>query len=477
MSKLILVPPYPLLYLATAARKAGYNPVIIDARVISNSADLLEKELQNADYLGISAGMNYQVATALLASKKAKEMNIPVIWGGSYSTFHANEFIKFPYVDYIFLGGAEKNFQDFLEKGIDHTHGIVYKKDGIVKCNKKRIPYNLNEYFPPAWDLVDPQDYIRKYKDLRLMNMTTSRGCPHRCLYCYQPSMWDQRWSHLSIENVKEEISLLLKKTSMNAIYFFDDNFAVNKDRVFKIGNFLDKNNLKWSCLIRASYLTEKFVKQLAELNCNKICIGAESGSQKVLDFIKKDIKVRNTVKAAKLLGKYALNSEFFFMTGFYDETEQDRQKTLALIDYVEEIAGTETFLRVALPFKGTPYYEIATKNGFQRENTLMSLSEEKWDFNPPFLPWLSMQENKEVRTMVLTSMIRFIWKKSFKDLSLYKKFIYSLIAPLANLRWKYKFWGFPIDIILYRTYVHLKNRKRTKKAEKLIENIRKNFI
>ena len=122
MSKLILVPPYSLMYLATAARKAGYEPIIIDARVTSNSDKLLERELSEASYLGISTGMNYQVATASLASQKAKEYSIPVIWGGSYSTFHALDFIKFPFVDYIFLGGAEKNFQDFLEKGISNTN-------------------------------------------------------------------------------------------------------------------------------------------------------------------------------------------------------------------------------------------------------------------------------------------------------------------------------------------------------------------
>ena len=474
MSKLILVPPYSLMYLATAARRAGYEPTIIDARVTSNSDKALERELSEASYLGISAGMNYQVATASLASQKAKEYGIPVIWGGSYSTFYALDFIKFPFVDYIFLGGAEKNFQDFLEKGISNTNGVVFKNDGMIHSNFKEVPYDLNNYFPPAWDLLNPENYIRKYKDLRLMNITTSRGCPHRCLFCYQPSMWKRNWSYLSIENVKKEINYINTHSTMNAIYFFDDNFAVNKDRVREIGRYLKEINIEFSFLIRANYLTDSFAKELKELGCYKICIGAESGSQRILDLVQKDIKVKDTVKAAKTLGKFGLNSEFFFMTGFYGETPQDRKKTIELIDYVEGIAGTETFLRVALPFKGTPYYDLAIEHGFYRENNLITLTEEKWDFKPPFLPWLSKKENRKIRRIVLISMIRFIWKKSYKDLSLFKKFIYAFIAPMSNIRWKYKFWKFPLDIEIYKSYVQLRNRGKTKLAEILIQKIKK---
>ncbi len=477
MSKLILVPPYSLLYLANAARKAGFEPVIIDARVHSNPDKRLESELSGAEYLGVGAGMNYQVATALLASKKAKDYDVQVLWGGSFSTFHAQDFIKFPYIDYIFLGGAERNFQTFLEKGISKTNGVVFKKDGKIKSDYSEVTYNINDYFPPAWDLVNPEDYIRKYKDLRLMHVTTSRGCPHRCSYCYQPTMWKRKWSYLTLDNVKKEIVYLKEHSSMNAIYFFDDNFAVNKERLLKIGRFLKDQDIQWSSLIRANYLTDNFVSELKDLNCYKICVGAESGSQNVLDFIQKDIKIRDTINAAKILGKYGLNSELFFMTGFYGETKEDRKKTLELIDYVEKMAGTETFLRVALPFKGTPYYDLATKKGFRRENTMMALSEEKWDFKPPFLPWLSKKENKRIRNIVLSSMIRFIWQKSYKDLSLFKKFIYAFIAPLSNLRWKQKFWKLPLDLKIYRLYVQLKNRKRTKLAENLVQEVKKSMI
>ena len=189
---------------------------------------------------------------------------------------------------------------------------------------------------------------------------------------------------------------------------------------------------------------------------------------------LQKDIKVKDTINAAKMLGKYNLNSEFFFMTGFYGETAEDRKDTLKLIDYVEKIAGTETFLRVALPFQGTQYYDLALKHGFCRENDLITLTEEKWDFKPPSLPWLSKKENNEIRRMVLASMIRFIRKKSYKDLSVLKKLLYAIIAPMSNLRWKNKFWKITIDIEIYKLYVMLKNREKTKLAGKLIQSIQK---
>ncbi|GAB4307540.1 MAG: hypothetical protein Kow0069_05130 [Promethearchaeota archaeon] len=474
-SRLILVPPYPLMYLASAARKAGREPLLLDARVDRRADKRLEALLSagDVDCLGVSVGMNYQLATALLASKVAKEYGVPVVWGGSFATFNAESFVRLPVVDAVFLGGAELSFQRYLEGGLPRTPGVVFKQNGRVHADHSRPAYDLNEYFPPAWDLVDPADYVRRYRDLHLMHVTTSRGCPHRCQFCYQPSMWRRKWSRLSVENVLAEVDLVRERCSVNAIYFFDDNFAVDKKRLLAIGEGLRARGVRWSSLVRANYLDGAFVRRLKELGCYKVCVGAESGSQRVLDSVNKDVRVADVLGAANVLGKHGLASEFFFMVGFLGETAADRAKTFALIDEVERRAGAETFLRVAIPFTGTPYHERAVAAGFQRPNDLVSLSEEKWDFRPPRLPWLTKRENAQIRRAVLSSMIRFVWQKSFKDLSLFKKFLYAVLAPLANLRWRVKFWGVPVDTGLYRTYVALKNRSKTKAAQRTAQRVK----
>lgn len=449
MVKGTILPPYPLLYLARALINRGHDAVIFDGRF---GDDALEDEISRSDLLAVSAGMNLQFATALPVAKLAKDYKVPVLFGGVFATLNHTALLKYPNIDGICRGEGEIAIVDALENGIKKASNVAYL-DGGVQKNPKAPFVKLDDYSPLPWELIDMQKYVVGYKGLNLFYFATSRGCPHRCDYCYQKSFWDRSWRALSFEKAKEEIDTISESVDIDGLYFFDDNFFVNKSRAIKITRHVHEKGLKWSCMTRANYLDEPMVKHMKDFGCFKLNIGAESGSSRTLERMKKDISTNDISEAARLIGKAGLNSEFYFMIGYQGETMEDINLTVEMADEVERLCDAETFIRVAIPFKGTHYFESASENGFSRGDDLMSMCTEDWGRHPPNLPWFTPEENRILKTVATLSEIRFMKKKFLKNMPLLERLYVNMIFPLLKLRWKRRIWKNVYELAPYEFY------------------------
>jgi len=208
----------------------------------------------------------------------------------------------------------------------------------------------------------------------------------------------------------------------------------------------------------------------LGENGCYKLCIGAESGSQRILDLMNKRLKVEDIMRAAMLLQKYKLNSEFYFMIGYAGEIFDDINKTLDLMNFVEATCNAETFLRVAIPFYNTDYYKRAKKFGFR----LRSFREEclaLWDINPPHLPWFSERENLLLKNIATLSLMRYKKRNYLKDMKFGEKLFFKMVDPLLEFHWRKRSWPFPIELQIYRW---LRNSKHRSMLEKELTDIEK---
>lgn len=461
-----VLPPYSLLYLAKALIKKGHNVTIIDGRF--ENKEIIEDEISRSDIFAVSAGMNLQFATALPFAKVAKDHGVPVLFGGVFSTLNYETLLKYPNIDGICLGEGEIAIVEAIETGVRQASNVAYLNGGLHK-NPKAPFVKLDDYAPLPWELVDVQKYVTRYKDMNLFYYTTSRGCPHRCEYCYQESFWDRKWRALSYEKVKEEIDTISDSVDIDGFYFFDDNFLVNRKRAEKITQHLHGKALKWSCMTRASYLDTALVNHIKESGCFKLNIGAESGSQDTLDRMKKDINTEDTHKAARLIGGAGLNSEFYFMIGYRGESFEDVMRTVEVADEVERLCNAETFIRVALPFKGTRYFESAKESGFRRGEDLVSMCTEDWGRRPPTLPWFSAEENRIVKTIATLSEIRFMKKKFLENMPLWERLYINAIYPLLDLRWKRRAWKHIYELIPYEFYEGIEESRRLRDSLKIV--------
>ncbi|MDY6966332.1 MAG: radical SAM protein [Halobacteriota archaeon] len=457
--KATYVPPYSLLYPAKALLDNGHEVVIIDARFDGDKR--VDSELSDADILGVSAGMNLQYATSLSTLSRAKEYGCRVLLGGVFATLNREFLLKNPDVDFIIRGESLKKIGEVISEDCRKVSDVSYLcDDKIVDNPASDGPVDLDHFMPLPWDLIKPDRYVHNYKGMRSYYHTTSRGCPHRCVYCYQKSFWKRKWRGITPEKVFEDIDALSEMVDFDALYLFDDNFMANRRRAYDIMDGFFERDLKWGCLTRADYINEEFVSKMKDKGCYKVCIGAESGSQRTLERMNKDIKVEDTKHAAELIGKNDLYSEFFFMIGYLGESMEDVSKTVDLADYVEEMCNAETFIRVTLPFFGTEYYDMAFDAGFRRGEDLKSLCREDWTNNSPELPWFTPSENQKLRSIAYMSEMAFLKKKSLNELPIWKQIFLRSLGPIIDFRWKHRIWNYPIEILPYQSLSYYSERK-----------------
>lgn len=389
-----IYPPIAYLMLASALEEAGFTVSIIDERVEKRFYDLLVREIKSGPYfIGFTSLTGPQITSNLRVCKmvRAIDPKIPIIWGGVHSSLLPETTIESPYIDIIVKGEGEETIIElahvFKNKiPLTNVSGIIYKENGTVKENPDRDFVDLDRYPRPAWHLIE--NNIASYE----VKIQTSRGCPYKCTFCYNLRFNKGRWRFKNGEKVLDEIQYLVKRFGIHKIDFIDDEFTINKKRVYEICEGLRKKNLgvKWSCDIRVDRITDDFIKTMKKSGLERLYIGVESGSQKILDFINKGITVEQIKEAAWILKKYDVNCSFSFVVGFPTETKEDIDSSIKLSEYLHSINNSwRSLLFFYTCYPGTPLYELVKKEyGFNEPSNLKGWSYLQM-FSPAFRPWL----------------------------------------------------------------------------------------
>jgi anaerobic magnesium-protoporphyrin IX monomethyl ester cyclase len=374
-------PPLGTLYAASYLRQHGYEVALFDA-MLAVSEDEWEKALDehNPQYAIIyEDNFNYLSKMCLLRMREAafkmidlaKSRGCIVILCGADATDHYAEYLAYA-ADYCLLGEGEETLIELLNQlsagAVSESKGgreaQVGQIIGLASHNTllpSRRPdiTNLDKLPFPAWDLVD----IQKYKNIWLkrhgyfsMNMVTTRGCPYHCNWCAKP-IWGQRYNSRSPENVVAEMKWIKENFAPDHIWFADDILGLKPDWIEKFAFLLREIDaaIPFKCLQRADLVTEKTAAALAKAGCKTVWIGAESGSQKILDAMEKGDKVEDIYNAARLLHQYGIEVGFFLQFGYPGEAWDDVRKTLKM---VRECAPDDIGISVSYPLPGTKFFE-----------------------------------------------------------------------------------------------------------------------
>jgi len=460
--------PLGILTIGTLLRKQGYQVKLIDFLVEDNPLDILEKELDdNILCVGVSV-MTPQIPNALEISEVIKNYNknIPVIWGGIHPTLFPKQTIVNPLINFLITGEGEISFPKLLEffnnKGdLDNISGLVYEKDNKIIKNQEKDLIDLNDL--PILDYSLLSSKTLKFDSIIL---NTSRGCPYRCAFCVNIALHNRKWRFQKSEKVLEELDYIVNKLGYKKLKFQEDNFFVDRNRVSKIMERIKQKNLKFkwvtNCRVdyfRDDYINDQFLAKLKESGCYKLMFGAESGSQRLLDFLVKDIKIEQVINSAKLCQKHGIRANYSFMCALPTETKKERIQTLKLIDKLLAI-GPEIEIISPQPYRPYPGDELARqceKIGYKFPEkledwpTVVAKSLDSSSSNLEDFPWI--KNPNEIRLQRVCSII----VTSRKTLDNYIKKYPIYLAPLIilfylfeKLRWKLKFFGFPLEYWLF---------------------------
>lgn len=322
----------------------------------------------NPQLVGISA-ITPKVPAALKIAQICKDINhdTTVVFGGHHSTIRPDEILSTQNVDFVIRGEGEESLCELIEKLQNplpnyHTvEGLSFRNNGEIIHNANRKYINDLDSLPlPARNrLFD----LQSYTPVQLSMVMTSRGCPYQCGFCSSRNMWGKSIRFRSINNVLKEISELKTRYSVNNITFMDDSFTLNRNRVkdFCMALIESRINITWSCLTRVNIISDELIMLMKKAGCTKIDVGIESGNQRVLDLIKKEITLKQVQEAVKILRKNKMYWSGFFMFGFPTETEEDIFDTL---DFLKQTNPDWANISIFTPYPKTELYELSVEKG-----------------------------------------------------------------------------------------------------------------
>ena len=396
--------PYSLLSIATYISNKGYRIKIVDnnTNAFTRKSEFIKETIEQAKIVGISSMIGKQMIDGCEFATYVRKINpnATIVWGGYAPSLLPELFAKQKFVDIVVRGQGEKTFLEIVETifsggKLEKIKGIVYTKNGEVIYNPNRELINLNERPPYPFSLINVSEYIRDDDEInaKTINYVSSQGCPFKCGFCSEVSMYQCKWLHLSAEKIVRDIKYLYNNYQINGVKFYDANFFTNKNRVMQFIKSLNKNKiiLRWAASAHPnnlSILNDREWKSLGNSGCSRILVGAESGSQEVLNLTHKNITIEKIKQTAQRLSKYGIIGSFTFIVGFPEEPPDSVEKTLVFAEELLSINEKfEAKIHFYLPYPGTPLFKSAISHGFLPPTTL-----EEWgtyDYYCTEMPWV----------------------------------------------------------------------------------------
>ena len=413
-------PPLATLYAASVLRSNGFSVQLFDT-MLRHSEDELRAGLSlhrpkvlaiyddDFNYLNKMCLTRMREA-ALAMTRIAKEYGVKVIVHGSDASDHFEKYLSNG-ADAVLVGEGEQTLLEVCEQllrrpdiSFDSIPGVVFSLGGTLHHNAKRdINRHLDDLPFPAWDLIDHDRYRTAWKTHHgyfSLNMVTTRGCPFHCNWCAKP-IYGQVYNARSPENVVAEILYLRKTLSPDHIWFADDIFGLRPGWVQKFSSLMNSNGIRIGFKVQSRadlLLQDDTVESLAAAGCDDVWIGAESGSQKILDAMEKGITVKQIYDAHTLLSKHGIRTSFFLQFGYLGETAEDIQSTIRM---VKELRPHDIGISVSYPLPGTTFFdtvksELGGKRNWADSDDLALMY--RSTFSPPFYRQLHRYVHKVFR-------------------------------------------------------------------------------
>ena len=377
-------PPIGIMSLSSVLKRAGHECVMFDQANPETPNSFIIEEIQRhqPSLVGLSflSTTSYPNAKILAREIRAVNQKVKLAFGGVFASLNA-PLVKqqCPEVDFVCRGDGEQLILDLVDHLEDPSGvaSVTWAKDGQVVNNVNRAPERQLDQWPfpdresLKLDFVEsmPLDVPAVLSLDRFTTMQTSRGCPWSCVFCDIPVFNEGKWRSRSPQHVLAEFKQL-QEQGYGAVYFVDDHFLLQPKRIETIckGLVEQKNTIEWGCEGRVDSVAQHLFPAMAKASCRTLMFGIESGSQKMLDRLRKEqtlAEVETAVTNAKRAGIEIVHG--FFVVGSPDETVQDMEATF---DFAAKLPlDTFGFNRLCV-YRGTPLWHEYVKRGLVNETT-----------------------------------------------------------------------------------------------------------
>lgn len=372
----IQTPHFGLTSLAAYVRE---KMPAVKIKVIEGLDPLGEVIRAKPDVVGFTSDTLVYKKTVQKAKQLREKIRAPFILGGIHATALPGSF------DSVFslgvIGEGEITLVKLLEvfqgqgrfdkKDLKKIKGVIFLDRGkLISTGRRELIKDIDQLPYPARDLTPMEEYyLRNQLNLfgvrRLATLMTSRGCPYRCVFCGSPVQWGRVRFH-SPEYVVGEMKMLLRNYQIDGLMFWDDLFTAPEKRVEKMAQLVKKEGLDKKITFfgyaRANLINEKICRILKGMNVKRLIFGLESGSEKILGYLKqKSVTVADNRRAVRLCRQYGITTSSGFITGTPGETPGDLRKTY---EFMKKYPLDNTQIYILTPYPGTETWRLAEKEG-----------------------------------------------------------------------------------------------------------------
>ena len=368
-------PPLGALYAAAKLREDGHHVAFFDTQFADGAADVYPAiDAHAGKWLIIyDDGFNYLTKMCLVNMREAcfdmiryaHSKGCRIAISSSDATDHWKEYLE-QGADYIMIGEAEQTVSELTAGGesvsdVANIPGLAYQDKGaFLRTAPRSVLRNLDELPAPAWDLVDTAAYRRKWMERHgyfSLNVATTRGCPFKCNWCAKP-IYGNRYNAHSPAYVANQIADMVQHMKASHIWFCDDIFGLKPGWIKAFRQEVELRQLRFRFKIqcRADLLLEESnIADLAASGCEEVWIGAESGSQMILDAMDKGTTIAQIKESTHLMKRYGIRPCFFLQFGYPGETAVEIRETIAIM---LELMPHDIGISVSYPLPGTVFYE-----------------------------------------------------------------------------------------------------------------------
>lgn len=358
-------PPLGILYNSAYLKSKGFDVGLFDSTFQNKQAffDLIERERPPVVGIYCNLMTKFNVLEMIQACKR---IGATVILGGPEPPHYAGEYLARG-ADIVVIGEGELALEELLPhvarhglEGLGGIQGIAYRDgDGQVVRTPARAFVPVLDTLPwPDRPSIDLHQYVntwREHHGVGSVSLITARGCPFTCKWCSH-SVYGVSHRRRSVQNVADEVVWLIESYRPDMLWYADDVLTIHRTWFLTYAAELKRRGIRipFECISRADRLNPEIVQALEDIGCSRLWIGAESGSQRILDAMDRKTNVERVREMTRLLQQHGIETGMFIMLGYEGETTEDLEAT---VDHLKK-ANPDIFLTtVAYPIKGTGYY------------------------------------------------------------------------------------------------------------------------
>ena len=360
--------PLGLVYVATAARRAGWDPRVLDL-TFDKDLSRVETELRGNPFaVGMSVTSPLlDKAVEVLQFIKERNPSLPVAMGGPHPSAFPENALESGF-DYAVMGDGEEAFTSLLDAirtdDWSDVHGLAFQgSDGTIQKRPPRFAQDLDAIAFPDRSYLDYSRYEKA-------GLIATRGCPYNCFYCkpMQDKLFGRKIRRRTPENVVDEVEQVIDRLGQRILHFRDDTITIGGLDWFT--RFRDRlreripGGVRYQCNSRVDQINEEKIRLMKESGCYQIFFGVESGSQKILDFYQKGTTPEQAVEAFRLCKEFKIQAVAAIMLGAPSETREDLELTYKL---VKRIKPDNWIVFTTTPFPGNYLYDYAKENNLIR--------------------------------------------------------------------------------------------------------------